>query len=123
MTMTHDHLHAHSNDEVSTMKARIAELERMDTEHTVQIAKMNAYIRELEETQRWRKCSEELPDVGEYVICYCADDGWNGAGMAMMKISERKDAFGNTLWTDGSDTYPIDSVTHWQFLPKAPEAE
>lgn len=49
MTMTHDHLHAQSNDEVATLKARIAELERMDTEHTVQIAKMNAY------TESWRK--------------------------------------------------------------------
>ena len=31
------------------LKARTAELERMDTEHTVQIAKMNGYIHHLEE--------------------------------------------------------------------------
>ena len=31
------------------LKARTEELERMDTEHTVQIAKMNGYIHHLEE--------------------------------------------------------------------------
>jgi len=34
------HLHPGHDDEVSLLKARIAELERMDTEHTLQIAKM-----------------------------------------------------------------------------------
>ena len=49
------------DDEVSRLKERIAELERMDTEHTLQIAKMNGYISHLEEERRWRKCREGLP--------------------------------------------------------------
>lgn len=48
-------------DEYKRLKARIAELERMDTEHTLQIAKMNGYIHHLEEERRWRKYPEEKP--------------------------------------------------------------
>ena len=56
------------DDEVSRLKARIAELERMDTEHTLQIAKMNGYISHLEEERRWRKCCEGLPLKGQRVL-------------------------------------------------------
>ena len=103
MTMTHDHLHAQSNDEVATLKARIAELERMDTEHTVQIAKMNAYIRELEEAQRWRKCSEELP----------TDDSWC--------IVYHEDSIDVDHYYKGNWVMYDDYVTHWLPLPDKPE--
>lgn len=43
------HLHPGHDDEMTRLRSRIAELERMDTEHTVQIAKMNGYINHLEE--------------------------------------------------------------------------
>lgn len=43
------HLHPGHDDELFRLKSRIAELERMDTEHTVQIAKMNGYISHLED--------------------------------------------------------------------------
>ena len=46
----------------------IAELERIDTEHTLQIAKMNGYISHLEEERRWRKFSEEKPQNGQKVL-------------------------------------------------------
>jgi hypothetical protein len=55
------HLHPSHDDELTRLKARIAELERMDTEHTLQIAKMNGYIHHLEEERRWRKFPEENP--------------------------------------------------------------
>ena len=55
------HLHTSHDDEMTRLKARIAELERMDTEHTLQIAKMNGYIHHLEEERRWRKYPEEKP--------------------------------------------------------------
>ncbi len=55
------HLHPSHDDELARLKARIAELERMDTEHTLQIAKMNGYIHHLEEELRWRKYPEEKP--------------------------------------------------------------
>ena len=59
MAIELQHLHPGHDDELSRLKSRIAELERMDTEHTLQIAKMNGYISNLEEERRWRKCSEE----------------------------------------------------------------
>ena len=53
-------------DGVVRLKERIAELERMDTEHTLQIAKMNGYINHLEEeleaSKRKEKESRELAD-------------------------------------------------------------
>lgn len=55
------HLHPGHDDELLRLKSRIAELERMDTEHTLQIAKMNGYIHHLEEEHRWRKFPEEKP--------------------------------------------------------------
>ena len=60
------HLHPSHDDELTRLKARIAELERMDTEHTLQIAKMNGYIHHLEEeletSKRKEKESRELAD-------------------------------------------------------------
>lgn len=55
------HLHPSHDDELSRLKSKIAELERMDTEHTLQIAKMNGYIHHMEEERRWRKFPEEKP--------------------------------------------------------------
>ena len=50
-------------------QARITELERMDTEHTIQIAKMNGYISTLEENQRWRNFPDEKPEHnGIYIV-------------------------------------------------------
>ena len=123
MTMTHDHLHAQSNDEVATLKARIAELERVDTEHTVQIAKMNAYIRELEESQRWRKCSEELPELGERVQCYMPKAELQ---ISIMRLGPDDPEDGGSQWLDDDDKddvvgYVLGSVTHWKPLPEAPE--
>lgn len=47
VTMSHEIERLKAENE--RMKARIAELERMDTEHTLQIAKMNGYISHLED--------------------------------------------------------------------------
>lgn len=62
------HLHPSHDDELTRLKARIAELERMDTEHTLQIAKMNGYISHLEEERRLRKFSEEKPEKWQKVL-------------------------------------------------------
>ena len=113
MTMTHDHLHAHSNDEVATLKARIAELERMDTEHTVQIAKMNAYIRELEEAQRWRKCSEEAPDDKQWILVYYDNHSRFTTGIELRRYDE-----GLKYDVEKQEIYSL-----WMPLPKAPEVE
>lgn len=66
MAIELQHMHPSHDDEVSRLKARIAKLERMDTEHTVQIAKLNGYISHLEEelqaSKRKEKESRELAD-------------------------------------------------------------
>ncbi len=65
-------------DEYDRINSRIAELERMDTEHTLQIAKMNGYISHLEEAQdesksktavRWHVVATEgnPPKWGRYI--------------------------------------------------------
>ena len=74
MTIELHHLHPSHDDEMTRLKARIAELERMDTEHTLQIAKMNGYIHHLEEERRWRKFSEEKPDDKKVVLV--SDGEW-----------------------------------------------
>jgi hypothetical protein len=61
-------------DEYDRINSRIAELQRMDTEHTMQIAKMNGYIHHLEEERRWRKFSEEKPDDKHVVLV--SDGEW-----------------------------------------------
>ena len=65
MALELHHLHPGHDDELKRLKERIAELERMDTEHTLQIAKMNGYIRHLEEERRWRKFPDEKPEKGQ----------------------------------------------------------
>ena len=104
------HLHPGHDDELSRLKARIAELERMDTEHTVQIAKMNALIEELEESQRWRKFSEEKPsEEGYYLIC----------GSSGFRTADK--------WTYCKDRQKMDfsfysyGVKYWMPLPSAPK--
>lgn len=62
------YLKSEADKAIAELKARIAELERMDTEHTLQIAKMNGYISHLEEERRWRKFSEEKPEKGQKVL-------------------------------------------------------
>ena len=135
MPINHDMMHAQSHDEVAALKARIAELERMDTEHTVQIAKMNAYIRELEDAQRWRKCSEELPelegDYGEtFLVCVEQETETSPKGNYVMEAELCEGEWYNP--TNGNkieenvtfeNGFYKSKVTHWMPLPKEPAAE
>lgn len=115
------HLHPGHDDELSRLKARIAELEKenaelkeqyrdMDVTHTVHIAKMNALIEELEESQRWRKFSEEKPsEEGYYLIC----------GSSGFRTADK--------WTYCKDRQKMDfsfysyGVKYWMPLPSAPK--
>lgn len=110
MAIELQHLHPNHDDELLRLKSRIAELERMDTEHTVQIAKMNALIEELEESQRWRKFSEEKPsEEGYYLIC----------GSSGFRTADK--------WTYCKDRQKMDfsfysyGVKYWMPLPSAPK--
>lgn len=98
------------DDEVSRLKARIAELERMDTEHTLQIAKMNGYISHLEEERRWRKCSEELPEDGAEVLATDGDGIW---------LCYKTTMSDGSPWFQPDGLPHIEGITHWMPLPSA----
>ena len=107
------HLHPGHDDELSRLKARIAELERMDTEHTVQIAKMNALIEELEESQRWRKFQDEKPEVNQDVLVADAFGLEDSVTMARY-TKEGWELNNGSLIKKGWFKF-------WRELPKAPE--
>ena len=121
------HLHPSHDDEMTRLKARIAELERMDTEHTLQIAKMNGYIHHLEEERRWRKCCEGLPSKGQRVLF-----------LAKYKTDKVREWIGDFRHIDGMEIgfavfyasapgwgceFLIDEVIGWMPLPSAPKEE
>ena len=98
------------DDELTRLKARIAELERMDTEHTLQIAKMNGYISHLEEERRWRKCSEELPEDGAEVLATDGDGIW---------LCYKTTMSDGSPWFQPDGLPHIEGITHWMPLPSA----
>ena len=129
-------------DGVVRLKERIAELEKenaelkeqyrdMDVTHTVHIAKINALIEELEESQRWRKCSEEMPsEEGDYLvmarypdddephveICFydrdCEDFG---------HYERRYAGSGNSFGGFDGEEWVTHDVSFWMPLPSAPK--
>ena len=107
------HLHPGHDDEVSRLKARIAELERMDTEHTLQIAKMNGYISYLEEERRWRKFSEEKPKYKQWILVFVENPSNYGTYIELRRwdISCKFDVENQELYTK------------WMPLPSAPKDE
>lgn len=120
------HLHPSHDDELTRLKARIAELERMDTEHTLQIAKMNGYIHhleeELEDERRWRKFSEEKPEKGQKVLFrakYKTDNirTW---------IGEFRNVGFDVFYASAPGwgcEFLIDEVIGWMPLPSAPKED
>ena len=108
------HLHTGHDDELTRLKARIAELERMDTEHTVQIAKMNGYISHLEEERRWRKFSEEKPP--KYTWCLVSGKSQMGNYIVITDFFEEDDWAENPNLND--DTLYIE---WWMPMPSAPK--
>lgn len=106
------HLHPGHDDELLRLKAHIAELERMDTEHTVQIAKMNGYIHHLEEERRWRKFPDEKPEKREVVFVRMSD-GFYRIAMYLAR---------GLGWDIGDGAHhKSEEVTHWMPLPKTLE--
>ena len=108
------HLQPSHDDELSRLKARIAELERIDTEHTVQIAKMNEYINHLEEERRWRKFPDEKPSWGKDVIV--ANDE-SKQFIVSFSYDMKWISFGNM------HTCESKYVKYWMPLPSAPKEE
>ena len=129
-------------DGVVRLKERIAELEKenaelkeqyrdMDVTHTVHIAKMNALIEELEESQRWRKFSEEKPEgEGDYLVMarYPDDDELHieiclyDMGSEDFGHYERRYAgSGNSFGGFDGEEWVTHNVSFWLPLPKAME--
>lgn len=100
-------------DEYERMTARIAELERMDTEHTLQIAKMNGYIHHLEEERRWRKFSEEKPNDKEVVLVH---------GEEWFETAIYNDD-GSIDFGDDIHFSNITEAPYWMPLPPAPKED
>lgn len=105
------HLHPGHDDELSRLKERIAELERMDTEHTLQIAKMNGYIHHLEEERRWRKFSEEKPERHQWIHVFNPNHSQFTTGIELRR------------WDNGCkyDVEFQEIYTVWMPLPSAPK--
>ena len=132
------------------LKVRTEELERKDTEHTVQIAKMNVYIHHLEEERRWRKFPDEMPqkyDDGDCFLIAVEHESTTSPKGYYETIAELVDG----SWSDdeGRDIdeyieyeYDLDNslfhsqapkgkkkgfyrnkVTHWMPLPPAPKED
>ena len=102
------HLHPGHDDELKRLKERIAELERMDTEHTLQIAKMNGYIHHLEEERRWRKFPDEKPNKDQWCLVYHEGE---------IDADHYTDDCNNHCRFVMYGCY----VTHWKPLPSAPK--
>lgn len=107
------HLQPSQDNELSILKARIAELERIDTEHTVQIAKMNGYIHHLEEERRWRKFSEEKPNEKQWILVYYPNHSNFTSGVEVRR------------WDNGCkyDVELQEMYEKWMPLPSAPKDE
>lgn len=105
----------------------------MDVTHTVHIAKMNALIEELEESQRWRKCSEEKPEgEGDYLVmaCYPDDDELHieiclyDMGSEDFGHYERRYAgSGNSFGGFDGEEWVTHNVSFWRPLPSAPKED
>ena len=124
MTLQLHHLHTDgpkplykkiTADEYERMTARIAELERMDAEHTLQIAKMNGYIHHLEEGQRWRKYPEEKPSEEMEGMDFIVSNGF-----FHREISEWRGYWNNEPFC--GDRH-CDVVKYWMPLPPEPKED
>lgn len=129
----------HLMRENKRLKARTEELERKDTEHTVQIAKMNGYIHHLEEERRWRKFPDEMPqkyDDGDSFLVAVEHESTTCPKGYYVTIAELFD--GNWYDEEGRDIdedteYDLpkgtnmgfyrSKVTHWMPLPPAPKED
>lgn len=68
----------------------------------------------------WRKCSDELPELGDYaVLAYWADGGIDMVHVEdqFRDITNGLDAAGKQLYTKW---YLTSGITHWMPLPEPP---
>ena len=100
-------------DEYDRINSRIAELEQINTENTLQIAKMNGYIHHLEEERRWRKFSEEKPEHHQWILVYYPNHSQFTTGVELRR------------WDEGCkyDVEVQEIYEKWMPLPSAPKED
>ena len=80
--------------------------------HEVEWDLAKARIKELEKSQRWRKCSEELPENGAEVLATDGEEIW---------LCHKDTVCDGSPWFQPDGLPHIEGVTHWKPLPSAPK--
>ena len=119
MTMTHEQLHTHGRDELAMLRAecdkwhkaydRVWEERMRFADRAIELEKEN---KELKDSQRWRKCSEEMPTADNGYVLVLWEDGVPDIGY----IGAEDDVI-ETIRDRGEGH----SIEYWMPLPKAPE--
>ena len=90
------------------------ELHHLYPGHDDELSRLKARIAELEEERRWRKCSEEKPGNEQKVLVWLTAGGHYGFVLTSMYIDGQ--------WFYGEDPQGC-KPSHWMPLPSAPEEE
>ena len=75
------------------------------------IAELQEKIAELRSVQEWVSVKDRLPGVGFNVLFICENKSY-GVG-----------AYSDTYRCFFSGQFPVENVTHWQYLPHPPKGE
>lgn len=112
-------LKAEVDEAIAELKAQNAELkQKLHTNEVVAdlteaaCEQYREYYKKLAESQRWRKCSEELPEDDSDVLTT------DGEGIWLCYKTTTPDGL---PWFQPDGQPHIEGVTHWMPLPKAPE--
>lgn len=97
------------------------------------VVRLKARIAELEEERRWRKCSEELPEVEEdcgeiFLVAVAVETEKNPKGVYVTSAEFcdgewYNDSTGNEIEENikRDDCFYHSKVTHWMLMPSAPK--
>ena len=122
MPINTEMLHGQSPDNVSALKAIIAQLEDDNAllrRNNAELRKENESLKysvatldtDLAMLQGWRKCSEKLPAIGASVLI---SDGFVRMVGALMY---------DYTWNVDEVFYDVDEYKFWASLPEAPEVK
>ena len=90
------------------------DFEYFPTSHDDELSRLKARIAELEEELRWRKCSEELPEDGAEVLATDGEEIW---------LCRKDTICDGSPWFQPDGLPQIEGVTHWRPLPSAPKEQ
>ena len=88
------------------------ELHHLHPGHDDELTRLKARIAELEEERRWRKCSDELPEDGAEVLATDGDGIW---------LCYKTTMSDGSPWFQPDGLPHIEGITHWMPLPKFEE--